>query len=138
MREVELVIIGGGPAGICATMEAAKCNAQVILIEENSRLGGQIYRRLANSFIVNQRQLDKYHVQGTELIAELKYERKVELIENALVWGIFPDKKVAFLNDDKTRVIKTQKLILAEGAYDRPVPFPGWTLPGVITAGAQH
>lgn len=138
MREVELAIIGGGPAGICAAIEAVKCNVQVTLIEENSRLGGQFYRRLADGFaIVNQRQLDKYYVQGTKLIAEIEQcERKVELMENALIWGIFPDKEVALLRDGKTEILKAQRLILAEGAYDRPAPFPGWTLPGVLTAGA--
>lgn len=136
MTEVELAIIGGGPAGICAAIEAAKYNVEVTLIEENSRLGGQFYRRLADGFTVNQRQLDKYYVRGTKLIAELEYGRKVEVIENALVWGIFSDKEVAYLRDDKTETLKAQRLILAEGAYDRPVPFTGWTLPGVLTAGA--
>jgi len=136
VREVELAIIGGGPAGICAAIEAAKYGVEVTLIEENSRLGGQFYRRLADGFTANQRQLDKYYVRGTKLIAELEYGRKVEVIENALVWGIFPDKEVAYLRDDKTETLKAQRLILAEGAYDRPVPFPGWTLPGVLTAGA--
>jgi len=138
MREVELAIIGGGPAGICAAIEAVKCNAQVTLIEENSRLGGQFYRRLAEGFaIVNQRQLDKYYIQGAKLIAEIEqYGKKVELIEDALVWGIFPDKEITLLRDGKTEILKAQRLILAEGAYDRPVPFPGWTLPGVLTAGA--
>ncbi len=136
MREVELAIIGGGPAGICAAIEVAKYSVEVTLIEENSRLGGQFYRRLADGFAVNQRQLDKYYVRGTKLIAELEYGRKVEVIENALVWGIFSDKEVAYLRGDKTETLKAQRLILAEGAYDRPVPFIGWTLPGVLTAGA--
>jgi len=138
MREVELVIIGGGPAGVCAAIEAAKCGVQILLLDENPKLGGQIYQRLPDSLsITDQRQLGKDYSQGTQLLAELeRYSDKCELLRDVLVWGIFPDKELAFLHDGKTEVLKAQRLILAEGAYDRPMPFPGWTLPGVLTAGA--
>ena len=138
MREVELAIIGGGPAGICAALEAARYGVPTVLLEENHSLGGQVYRRLADDFTVaSQKQPDKYYVKGTELIAELEqYRGKIELMDDAFVWGIFPDKEIAFLHGDKLGTLKAQRLILAEGAYDRPIPFPGWTLPGVITAGA--
>jgi len=138
MREVELVIIGGGPAGVCAAIEAAKCGVQILLLDENPKLGGQIYRRLPDSLsITDQRQLGKDYSQGTQLLAELEqYSDKFELLGDVLVWGIFPDKELALLHDGKTEVLKAQRLILAEGAYDRPVPFSGWTLPGVLTAGA--
>jgi len=138
VREVPLAIIGGGPAGICAAIEAANYGVSATLFEENHSLGGQIYRRLPDSLrIIDQKQLGKDYVQGTRLLAELERCRdKFELKQDVLVWGIFPDKEIAFLHNGKTEMLKAQKLILAEGAYDRPMPFPGWTLPGVMTAGA--
>lgn len=137
MREVELAIIGTGPAGICAAIEAAKSNVPVTVIDENLKPGGQIYRQLMDSFVLtNENQLGKDYIQGQKLIRQLEhYSQKMELIEDALVWGIFGDNEVAFLRNGKDEGLKAQKLILAEGAYDRPMPFPGWTLPGIFTAG---
>ncbi len=136
MREIELAIIGAGPAGISAAIEAAKSNVPVTLIDENPKLGGEIYRQLTVPFVVtDEKQLGKDYIQGKKLIGELEqYRQRIELIEDAPVWGIF-DKEVAFLHKGKNEGLKPQELILAEGAYDRPMPFPGWTLPGIFTAG---
>ena len=138
MREVELAIIGAGPAGICAAMEAAKSNVQVTMIDENLKLGGQIYRQFNDAFAVtDENKLGKTYIQGKKLIGEFeRYRQRIEVLEDALVWGIFTDKEIALLHKGKLEEFKTQKLILAEGAYDRPMPFLGWTLPGVFTAGA--
>lgn len=138
MREVELAIIGAGPAGICAAIEAVKSDVPVTVIDENLKPGGQIYRQLTDLFAVtDENKLGKDYIQGKKLIGELEhYSRRIELIEDAPVWGIFTDKEVAFLDKGKNEELKPEKLILAEGAYDRPMPFPGWTLPGVFTAGA--
>jgi len=140
MKEVELAIIGAGPAGICAAIEAAKSNVPVTVIDENLKPGGQIYRQLADTFAVtDENKLGKDYTQGKELIRELEcYRSKIKLIENAPVWGIFADKEIAFLHDDKNEQLKPQKLILTEGAYDRPMPFPGWTLPGIFAAGGAQ
>jgi len=139
MKEVELAIIGAGPAGICAAIEAAKANVPVTVIDENTRPGGQIYRRLADTFVTDENRLGKDYIQGTKLIRELEYySQKIELIEDVPVWGIFADREIAFIHQDKSEELRPQKLILAEGAYDRPMPFPGWTLPGVFTTGGAQ
>ena len=137
MREVELVIIGAGPAGICAAIEAAKSNVPVTVMDENLKPGGQIYRQLTYPFaLTDENQLGKDYIQGQKLIEQLEqYSQGIELIEDALVLGIFTGNEVAFLHKGKVEGLKAQKLILAEGAYDRPMPFPGWTLPGIFTAG---
>ncbi len=137
MREIELAIIGAGPAGICAAIEAAKFNVPVTVIDENLKPGGQIYRQLTVPFAVtDENKLGKDYIQGAKLIRELEhYRQKIELLEDVPVWGIFADKEIVFLHEGKNEGLKPQRLILAEGAYDRPMPFPGWTLPGVFTAG---
>ena len=138
MREVELAIIGGGPSGICAAIEASKRGARSVLIDEGSKLGGQIYRRLSNGFSVTApNKLGKIYAQGTKLLTELEqYGGNIEYIPNTVVWGVFPGKEIAFIRDGKSEQIKAQNLIIGEGAHDRPIPFPGWTLPGVFGAAA--
>ncbi len=138
IREIELAIIGAGPAGVCAAIEAAKFNVSVTVIDENPKPGGQIYRRLTDAFAVtDENRLGKDYIQGTKLIRELeRYSQRIKLLADAPVWGIFADREVAFIYEGKSEELRPQKLILAEGAYDRPMPFPGWTLPGVFTAGA--
>ena len=137
MREVELAIIGAGPAGISAAIEAAKSGCHVILIDENLSPGGQIYRQISTGFtVIDEKRLGKQYINGKKLLGEIeKYKEKIESIPNALIWGIFGEKELIFIRDGKNERLKIQKLILAEGAYDRPTPFRGWTLPGVFTAG---
>ena len=77
MREVELAVIGAGPAGVCAAIEAARSNVSVALIDENLKPGGQIYRQLSDALVLTgEHKLDKAYVQGRKLIGEL--ERLVE------------------------------------------------------------
>src|SRR5215207_11757142 len=71
---------------------------------------------------------------GRALIAEVR-ALDVELRLGATAWGIFDQRTVAIATRDRTEQLSADTLVLAPGAYDRPVPFPGWTLPGVMTAG---
>ena len=136
MRAVDIIIIGAGPAGIAAAVEAAKLGVVAVILDENTRPGGQIYRRLADPFVVTDiGHMGEDYAQGTRLIEELG-KQETEFIDNAVVWGVFADKELAFMRQGKNETLKAQALIISEGAYDRSIPFPGWTLPGVMTAGA--
>ena len=74
-----------------------------------------------------------------ERIDKLKFsDPNITIIENALVWGIFPEKEIVFAKNNKSTSLKCKKLILSEGTYERPMPFPGWTLPGVYAAGGAQ
>lgn len=142
--DTDICVIGGGPAGIAAALEAAKSGVHVTLIDERPELGGQIYRRFPNEFQVNESELDKKYLdreyqEAKSLIKEVEnYKGKIEKIVEAKVWGIFPNKEVVFILNEKNIKLKCRKLILSEGAYERPAPFPGWTLPGVYTAGGAQ
>lgn len=139
--DTQLVIVGSGPAGMAAAMEAAKNGVRVTLLDEGQKMGGQIYRQFPDGFQVNENQLDKkyldkYFFEGKEFIERFyQYSKNIKIMENVFVWGIFPGREVGFIYKNKNGSLKCQMLILAEGAYERPMPFPGWTLPGVITAG---
>jgi NADPH-dependent 2,4-dienoyl-CoA reductase/sulfur reductase-like enzyme len=140
MKETELLIIGSGPAGLTAAVEAAGAGVNVTLLDENPRPGGQIYRQLYSGFEVSDaKMLGRDYVRGQKLLAEFDAIRhQLEYLDETLIWGIFADNEVAFLRGDESHSIRYKKLIVAVGAYDRPVPFPGWTLPGVFTAGGAQ
>jgi len=137
MREVELAIVGAGPAGMAAAIEAAKSGVKITLIDENPKPGGQIYQQLPGSFSIRDiNQMGKDYVQGQKLLEKIdKYGSNIDFLEGAVVWGAFEDRTLEIVYQEKNQTLKPQKLILAEGALERPMPFPGWTLPGVYAAG---
>jgi NADPH-dependent 2,4-dienoyl-CoA reductase/sulfur reductase-like enzyme len=140
LRDLELIILGSGPAGLGAAIEAAKAGARVTVMDENTGPGGQIYRQFNSGFRVTAPDvLGRDYQRGQELLAEFdSIANRVEYLDEALVWGISPEQELSFLRRGESRSIRYRQLILAMGAYDRPVPFPGWTLPGVFTAGGAQ
>ena len=140
MKDKELVIIGGGPGGIAVAIEATKSGVAVTLLDENPRLGGQIYRQFDEGFKVSDpRILDRDYDRGIKLLGEFNAVRsQVDYLNDTLVWGIFEQKELAYLHGEISKSLRYKQLIVANGAYDRPVSFPGWTLPGVFTAGGAQ
>jgi NADPH-dependent 2,4-dienoyl-CoA reductase/sulfur reductase-like enzyme len=139
MRSVQCVVVGGGPAGLAAARAAARHGVHVMLVDENPGLGGQYYRQMPESFRAPARgaSLGKESAEGRRLIDDVR-ALGVELRLGTIVWGIFDQRVVALATQDRTERVVAENLILAPGAYDRPVPFPGWTLPGVLTAGGAQ
>ena len=140
MTDPTLVIIGAGPAGMAAASEAVRAGVRVAVLDENLRPGGQIYRQLDSSFTVTAPgALGRDFQRGQALVAEYaSLASRMEHLGESLVWGLFPEREVAFLRRGESQVIRYDQLIVALGAYDRPIPFPGWTLPGVLTAGGAQ
>jgi NADPH-dependent 2,4-dienoyl-CoA reductase/sulfur reductase-like enzyme len=138
MRTVECVVVGGGPAGLAAARSAARAGVRVMLIDENAQLGGQYHRQLPLAFLATEPdRLSKDHVEGRTLIDEVE-GLGVDQRLDTVAWGIFDGRTVALASGQTTERVSAETLILAPGAYDRPVPFPGWTLPGVLTAGGAQ
>ena len=138
MTTFDLVIIGGGPAGIAAASTAAKHGLEVAIIDERPTLGGQIYKRVGPGFKVKSaKEVGKDYYLGEVLIAELDGSSVTFFLET-LVVTIENSEVVIAKSGQNTEKIAFKKLLVAPGAYDRPVAFPGWTLPGVITAGAAQ
>jgi len=131
-----LVIVGGGPAGVAAAIEAARAGLRPTLIDEAGGLGGQIYRPLPEGFTVRDaRALGKDFRRGEELRARFAtVASSVDLLLGVAVLGIWEGRRLLCEGGE----IEAERLILATGASDRPVPFPGWTLPGVLTAGGAQ
>jgi NADPH-dependent 2,4-dienoyl-CoA reductase/sulfur reductase-like enzyme len=135
LRSVECVVVGGGPAGLSAARSAARHGVRVLLVDENSELGGQYYRQASSP--VRAAADERESREGRLLIDEVR-ALGVECRQGATVWGVFDQRIVAFATEAGAERVGADTLILAAGAYDRPVPFPGWTLPGVITAGGAQ
>ena len=134
----ELVIIGAGPAGMEAAITAANSGVDVTIIDSAPLPGGQYFKQLPPQFIVDH--FDSHNQKAINLINDLN-QAKVTFYSETLVWGIFkspiPDMWHLTLHGPAAPArMDARYIILATGAYDSSIPFPGWDLPGVITAGA--
>jgi thioredoxin reductase/bacterioferritin-associated ferredoxin len=124
---------------MAAAVEAARAGVRVTVLDEGRRPGGQIYRQLHEGFsVTDPRALGSDQARGRTLLAEFAAaSARVDYWPEALVWGL-DDRDLAFRRGEGSYAVRYRKLIVAVGAYDRPVPFPGWTLPGVFTAGGAQ
>ncbi|MEQ1736719.1 MAG: FAD-dependent oxidoreductase, partial [Rhodoglobus sp.] len=135
----DVLIVGGGPAGMAAAATAAKSGLSTVLIDERPALGGQVYKQPGPGMrVTNPRQMGKQYAAGRALIDEVEASTAAVLLRTSVV-DLEPDGDgwTAMVQPDGEPVapIRARRVIIAAGAHDRPVVFPGWTLPGVITAG---
>ncbi len=136
--QCDLAVIGGGPAGLAAASAAAESGADVVLLDEQDAPGGQIYRAVERVAAVRPGGLDLFgrdYAEGWELAQRLR-ESGAAYRPNTTVWQITPDRRLVLDGPEGPGVLAAKEVLLATGAVERPVPIPGWTLPGVMTAGA--
>lgn len=137
-KEVEILVIGAGPAGLSAAIEAAKYGAEVLVVDENSKPGGQLFKQIHKFFGSSRHKAGVRGVDiGTELLAEVQ-NLGVEVMLNTVAYGVYPNNEGVALavNGEEGLIVKPKKIIMATGAGENPLVFPGWTLPGVVGAGA--
>jgi NADPH-dependent 2,4-dienoyl-CoA reductase/sulfur reductase-like enzyme len=133
----DLIVVGAGPAGMAAAAEAASHGLSVALLDEQPRAGGQIYRDVEHATPERVRILGADYTEGRGLAAALHHER-VTHITGAVVWAIEDRFRLSFTREGHAAQATADRLLLATGALERPMPVPGWTLPGVMTAGAAQ
>jgi thioredoxin reductase len=139
VTETDIAVIGAGPAGLSAALEAARAGTRVTLIDEYVKPGGQYFRQPQARFErINERVLGKSFATGRDLIAQVAGLRNIQVRTGTLAWGAFDEGIIEIEHDDQCERVASKRLIVATGAYERPIPFPGWTLPGVMTAGAAQ
>jgi NADPH-dependent 2,4-dienoyl-CoA reductase/sulfur reductase-like enzyme len=138
MRRADVAVIGAGPAGMAAALAASESGASVVVLDEYRRMGGQFFKRAAPDFRLRPSQLSAEHAAGERLRGQVAQSGNIEVLTDTLVWGVFDDKLLMLYGQGKSSALQARALVIATGAYDRPVAFPGWTLPGVMTAGGAQ
>ena len=138
--DVEVLIVGAGPAGLEAALAARRAGAEVMLIDERSSLGGQYFKQLSSAYTTeDQRAPDRQMQWGRELASEVR-DSGVTIRRETLVWGAFQESgadiiQIGIKHQNQASLLRPKALIVATGATERPYPVPGWTLPGVMTTG---
>ena len=135
MDRFDLAIVGAGPAGMAAAREAAAHGMQVVLLDEQARPGGQIYRDVDRVAGLRGDILGADYTDGTQLTAGLRHDG-IHHVTGAVVWAIEDGFHISYTKDGRGAKVAADRVLLATGALERPMPLPGWTLPGVMTAGA--
>jgi NADPH-dependent 2,4-dienoyl-CoA reductase/sulfur reductase-like enzyme len=134
---VDVAVIGAGPAGLAAATQAARAGLSVVLLDEQEAVGGQIYRAIERSDAQRRTILGADYAAGATLASEFA-RSGARYVPNASVWQVTRERTVHYLKDGKVSSFEARRVVLATGALERPFPIPGWTLPGVMTAGAAQ
>ncbi len=134
-EQVEVAVVGAGPGGLSAALAAAQAGAQVTLADGYGHPGGQYFRQAAAEFQVRE---PLRHQREGRALWEKVLAVGVRFLPDTVVWGGFEGNLLALHGPQAPPALQAQAVILATGAYDRSVAFPGWTLPGVMTAGAAQ
>jgi NADPH-dependent 2,4-dienoyl-CoA reductase/sulfur reductase-like enzyme len=137
IQKTELAVIGAGPAGLEAALAAAEAGVEVVLIDRYSRPGGQYFRQPLEA------STGSLPAEAQALFQRLAGVANLRWLGDTLVWGAFPADSAAgwlltLAGPEGPPRLQAETLVLATGAYDRPMAFPGWTLPGVMTDGAAQ
>lgn len=134
----DLLVVGGGPAGLAAARTAADHGLSVVVVDERPTLGGQIYKQFGRGFVVgDESKLGRDYHAGRKLI-EAAHVPNATLLTGSAVVAIRDREVVVAPGEGPVFTVTAERILIAPGAHDRPVVFPGWTLPGVITAGAAQ
>lgn len=137
MQEKDLIIIGAGPAGMSAACAAKKLGLDVCVLDEQPSPGGQIFRHITQASQLIKTILGPEYVKG-ESLAQDFLKSGVDYRPKTSVWHIADDLSVGIVANGEADYIRGKKILIANGAYERPFPIPGWTLPGVMTAGGAQ
>ena len=134
----DLLVLGGGPGGLMAASVAAEAGAEVVLVDERPGLGGQFFKQPATE--VNPPPSlahDRQFARGRALIERAR-RSGARLLSGAEVWGAFAPNELTIMHQGRGWSMRPKRTIVATGAYERGLPVPGWTLPGVMTTGAAQ
>ncbi|ORE94886.1 FAD/NAD(P)-binding oxidoreductase [Aurantimonas sp. 22II-16-19i] len=137
MNSYDVVIVGAGPAGMACATEASRAGLSSLVLDEQPRPGGQIFRDIEVSDDKRRALLGKDYGEGAQL-AEAFRASGADYVSGAVVWNVDSAKRIDYSADGRSHSVEARSLVVATGAIERPTPMPGWTLPGVTTVGAAQ
>jgi len=135
MVQYDLAIIGAGPAGMAAATQAAELGLKAVVLDEQPDAGGQIFRAVDRVSARRGKILGADYTDGAGLTKALRDSGATHL-KGAVVWAIEEGFRISYTRNGRGAQLMAGRIVLATGALERPMPIPGWTLPGVMTAGA--
>ena len=138
MRDVDVVVIGGGPAGLSAAASAAQAGASVLVLEASREFGGLLGLQPQPL----RDRLDLYKgMTGQAYVTTLHQDARAagaELLAGTPVWDVDPELTVSFTHSGTAERVNARQLIVATGSTDGVATFQGWMLPGVLFTRAVH
>ena len=143
----DVLIVGAGPAGIAAALAAAETGARIIMCDETAELGGSLLTD--TSATIDGRSAHEWLQQS---LAKLAGNDRITLLARCTAFGYFPHNLIGLsqrLNDhlasppaqqprERLWQVRARSVVLATGAIERPLVFPGNDRPGIMLAGAAH
>ena len=139
MKTTDVAVVGAGPAGVAAALAAASAGAKTTLIDEQATVGGNLRWRTEIIDGLPSRFDDQNGDRGFQVAAALRdylLKTNVYALTSATAWGWFEPNTLGVVAPGESYELKAKTTVVASGSTDRVFPFPGSTLPGVMTARA--
>ncbi|KAB3526755.1 NAD(P)/FAD-dependent oxidoreductase [Alkaliphilus serpentinus] len=137
MKPVEILVVGGGPAGLCAAIQAAEMGSKVLVVDRNRALGGQLIKQ-THMFFGSEKQYAS--TRGFDiaqiLLDKIDQMENIEVMTNTTVLGLFEDGVATLEKDGKYIKVKPKAIVVGTGASEKTLAFPNNDLPGIYGAGA--
>lgn len=133
----DVIVIGAGPSGLASGARLAEMGLDTLVLDEQNKMGGQIYRNIEGAPPQSLHFLGEDYAQGLPL-AERFRSSGASYASGAAVWQAEADGQVCYSKDGHSHHVSANYIVVATGAMERPMPIPGWNLPGVMGAGAAN
>jgi NADPH-dependent 2,4-dienoyl-CoA reductase/sulfur reductase-like enzyme len=133
----DVVIVGAGPAGLAAAATCANAGLSTVLFDEQASAGGQIYRAITETPLTDREVLGPSYWKGADLVERFRASG-AQYVPGATVWSVSREREIGVSFGAGSQILKAKRIVVCTGALERPFPIPGWTLPGVMTAGAAQ
>jgi thioredoxin reductase/bacterioferritin-associated ferredoxin len=133
----DVAVVGAGPAGLAAADLSARAGLETVLLDEQDHPGGQVYRAVTASPLQRGTILGRDYWRGVDLVRRA-LASGAHYVPGATVWALPQPGEIAASVNGCSRLVQAKRIILATGVMERSFPIPGWTLPGVMTAGAAQ